>query len=419
MLPEDTGISEKKMVSFTPSDASVKTFVNSPFIQKATGVQNINNLPMGEFLRLMTNAPPEVPTQNIPGPSTSVGTPPMSSVIPPEMTNERLAAAGPQGILPWDFYIKNPNFAGGVMKVANEIPRWDLASRLNSFGMTVPEMNREEMLSTLELQPGQGGKISYGSLPNEQLKKEMDSRGLSYFKMSDEDMKRQLFKMGGDIAGKLYTLVEPAKKGGFEAGKNALIDKYMEMATAAFGGKTANPMDQAAMIDKLAAHIPSLIAALTGEEQNPSVIKRNLAEANRGTVSVVPTGPEGQHGAFLNIPGQPLQQFATGVPSVSARNDLPGMLNQGYIEFMKESARIDADPMIQPEQKTTAHAALQERFRQYANGLQQAFGQRQPASSPTGKMTYQDFYAKAKAGGYTDAQINAEWPKIVQKGLGG
>jgi hypothetical protein len=163
--------------------------------------------------------------------------------------------------------------------------------------------------------------------------------------------------------------------------------------------------------------------AQTTAGKAPSEIAANMATATRPQiVPNVPVGPEGQAGSFLIPPGGQPKPFATGSPAVSEKNTITGMINQGYLEFMKEAAKIDADLLIPPEQKAASHTALQERFRNYFNTLQQMSGKgNQPGGGA--KPNLQTWLVEARKANplkpkQTEAQRDAELTDYFNKKYG-
>lgn len=68
--------------------------------------------------------------------------------------------------------------------------RWDMARSLMQNGVNVPLMSREEMVAALQPEKGVGGLANVGTMPDRQLRDLMDQRGLSYYKMTDEEMRK-------------------------------------------------------------------------------------------------------------------------------------------------------------------------------------------------------------------------------------
>lgn len=113
VLPETGG----GMTPLPVNPEAIRTFterVNPP--GQLTG--NIGNLPTADFLRMLYNPNVAAPT---PAPSpTMAPAGPVTSPIDMSVAAARKMAgqyAGAPGLLPWDFWLKNPNVAGGMMRV--------------------------------------------------------------------------------------------------------------------------------------------------------------------------------------------------------------------------------------------------------------------------------------------------------------
>jgi len=432
ILPPEPAVSSG-MAPYNISDQSVKSFVESPFMQQARGAQNIGNVPMGEFLRLLMNQEPAAPT--IPPAPTGGGLIPVQNVAPspqtPGMSREQLEAAGPQGILPWDWYAKNPDFAGGVMKVGQPT-RWDMARKLTNVGFSVPQMNREEMLSALKLQPGQPGQIPLGS--DDELRKMMDARGTSYFKMSDADMQKQLHLVGGDLAGKLYSLVEPKQDTGIQAQANRLIGQWTEkISDALTRGDTNAAYSYGKSLKDLISQLPPLMTAQSGVAKIPAEIANLEAQAKREQiVTGVPTGKTpGEVTAYRAAPGQAPTPFATGISPTGGHSEqvqatlITNALNKNSDRKMRAllaNPNYMTDPQGAMTQLKPLFDQLDEETRQEINGIpaiiKSTTGSVVPTqgAAPGRKMTWSEYYTKAKGLGHSDDSIRREGAALLQQG---
>lgn len=363
MVPGGSG-----MVPLEPSPEATKRFVNSPLINKAMGVQNVGNVPMGEALRLATN----------------------SGIMPPETTAPSMGPQIPTFIMP----------PSNAPKSAIDLAKEDAVAEYNAWKSQIDT----GLIPTHGSAVMPSGKIVEGTQ--------------GAFRLSP-----LFFANHPEVGGGVHVLGDKGPQFFFTSNKpkqgadlaNDLIGKYVAAASDLLAGKSTsgNPLYDADVLSRVTGPLAAIMSAQTGAGLMPSQIAQNTANANRPQMGIFPTGPEGQHGGFLFPPGGQPQQFTSGSPAVSEKNTITGLMNQGYLEYMKESYKIDADPLSQPEQKAAAHAALQNRFRDYINALPQITG----TGTATGrKMTSREYYDKARARGFSDEQIQREAVLLLQQG---
>ena len=421
LLPPGTA-GTSGMAPYNISDQSVKSFVESPFMQQARGAQNIGNVPMGEFLRLLMNQAPATPA--IPPAPTGGGLIPAQNAVPtpqvPGMSREQLETAGPQGILPWDFYAKNPDFAGGVMKVG-QTSRWDMARKLGNVGFPIPQMSREEMIAALTPQPGQPGLANAGTMDDDQLRAALDRKGINYFKMSDADMQKQLHTIGGDLAGKLYSLVEPKRDTSLQTQTSGLINQWTEKISDALArGDTAAAYSYGKSLKDIISQLPPLMTAQTGASKAPSEIAANTANANRAQiVPNVTSGPGGQQSTLLVPSGGAPRTIATGVsPSAEHGANIGSMITNIYTHVITEIAKVKADPLRSEEQKNKDIASIEDQGRNAMTGIQSMMNKPggAPGGTPASKMTLAEYYSRLRAKGIPEYQISREAPIAFQQG---
>jgi len=299
---------ESGMTPYNISDQAVKKFVESPLIAQATGRQNVGNVPMGEFLRLATNTPLE---------------PPAIPAAPP---------AGGGGLIPPT--VQTPKSAADLAR-ADAMAEWEAHKAAVAAGK----------------KPADSG---FGLSP--------------LFFANHPEVSGGVF-VGPN--GPQFLFSENKPKDTLTAANDLVRQMSEKVASALSGGDASMAQFFGTQLNSLLNQIAPMINAQTGATKAPSEIAANMAAAKRAQiVPNVAVGPEGGAGSFLIPPGGQPAQFATGTPAIPEKNTIVGMVNQGYLEFMKEASRIDADPLIPPEQKTAAHTALQTRFRDYFNGLQ-------------------------------------------------
>ena len=334
MVPGGTG-----MIPLKPSPAATKQFVNSPLMNKAMGVQNVGNLPAGEALRLATNSlvPPETPSP--------------SRITAPSVNIPRPAVA----------------------KSAADLARADATKEWEDHRAAVAA-GKKPADSGFALSP-----LFFAEHPDVSGGVFVGPQGPKF-----------LFNDTRPQAGGIMPVVNDLIK--------QFTDRIASGNTLSASGHQLGPGYFVDAITKLLAPAASMTNAQTGANLAPSQIAQNLAAATKPQVGLFPTGPEGQQGGFLIPPGGQPQQFTAGTPATPERNTITGLINQGYIEYMKEASKIDADVFQLPEQKTASHAALQNRFQTYFNGLQQMGGSRGggSATGTTGKPSLQTWLPQAQ-----------------------
>lgn len=332
------------LVPYNISDVAVKRFVESPTGQQIRGAQNIGNLPMGELLRQATNTPPE------------------TALIPP------VPATGGTGIVP----------AGSAVapKSAVDLAREDAMNEWRAHQEAVAAGKK----------PADSG---FGLSP--------------MFFAEHPEVSGGVF-VGPNGPKFLFTGNKP--KDTLTAANDLINQMSEKVANALAGGDASMAQYFGTQLNNLMNQIAPMTNAQTAAGKAPSEIAANMATANRPQiVPNVATGPEGQAGSFLIPPGGQPKPFASGTPAVSEKNTIVGMVNQGYLEFMKESSRIDTDPLIPPEQKAASHAALQTRFRDYFNGLQQMSRGNQPGAGAKPDLKTWLVEAKKANPGKSDAEL--------------
>lgn len=373
-----------------------------------------------------------------PAPSPNLLLPPGEALTvpkaPAEVTRKQLETAGSQGLLPTDFFSQNPEFAGGVMKAPTQFPRWDLARHLRGEGISVPEMGREEMLSALQAQPGVGGEIALGGQTDDYLRKLMDARGLSYFKLDDLTMTNLLQKVKPDLFGKLYTLLEPKQDNSLQGRFNSLIGQYQEKITDLLArGDTAGALAYGRSFKDLVSQLHPLITAQTGATKAPAEIKALEASAAREQIFTgVPTGQTpGEVTAYRAAPGQAPTPFATGILPTGGHSEQvqAQLITNALNKNADRKARAlmgHASYMASPTEAMTALQPLFDKWdqetRDEINGIpaimKSASGGVVPTqgAAPGRKMTWTEFYTRSRALGHQDTQILQEGTVLLQQG---
>lgn len=226
-----------------------------------------------------------------------------------------------------------------------------------------------------------------------------------------------------DPSGKIQPLFEPKKGAGadFMDTVQPLIDEYQRRVQSSMNPPTGMGVEDVNkrtrdyyMLEAFGTHFGKLMDKILAAGKAPSEIgkaeseaTRNLAEAGR--VQLAPNvyvGP-GEMGSFAIPPGGKPQQFATGgpqekiTPEEATRKQIWNTQMAGEYHALAQA--------LTPEQEARSLARIQ--------ALRQEMGLSQP-QTPQQKISKADFYTKAKAMKYSQAQIDAEWNKLVQKGTG-
>ncbi|MGD0624260.1 MAG: hypothetical protein ABSB32_06015 [Thermodesulfobacteriota bacterium] len=213
---------------------------------------------------------------------------------------------------------------------------------------------------------------------------------------------------------------------------NDLISQWVDKAKTAMGATSGNPLYDAKVFNQIMNEFPGTLNANAGNERNPAEIARLMVEATRPQVvpNVASGNIPGQETSFLIRPGGSPTPFATGMaPSAGhAENLAATLITQAYNRNAERQARaLTSHPSFwnSPEETMKIMEPLftkwNEETRNEINSIPQMIRANigaPTATAPT-KMTYQEYYTKLKAKGYTDQQINAEWPVVVAKGFGG
>ncbi|MCX5914221.1 MAG: hypothetical protein NTV04_20095 [Deltaproteobacteria bacterium] len=356
----------------------------------------------------------------------------------PGVTREQLESAGSQGLLPWDFFAKTPEFAGGVLKTGNEFTRWDLARHLeNPFpgvSFNIPKMNREEMIAALTPQPGQPGLANAGTMNDDQLRAALDRKGINYFKMSDLDMTNALRQIKPELFKKMYSLIEPKQDTSLQTQINGLITGWTDkISDALTRGDTNAAYSYGKSLKDIMSQLPPLMTAQAGVAKTPAEIENLKAQAKREQiVTGVPTGQiPGEVTAYRAAPGQAPNPFATGIGPTGGHSEqimATLMTNAMNKNSDRKSRALLANPnyMVDPQGAMTQLKPLfdqwDEEMRQEINGIPAIMkatsgGVVPPqGAAPGRKMTWAEYYTKSKALGHPDANILREGAVLLQQG---
>ncbi len=260
----------------------------------------------------------------------------------------------------------------------NDLTRWDMARALGNAGITVPQMNREEMIQTLSAKTGRGGLANVGTLNDDQLRDLMDRRGLNYFKMSDQDMRATWLpieeKNARNRPAALFT--GDANRGGAQGvptsqqALNTMLQKYLT------NPDSYSPRDLAALANAIKT------VAESGEVAPNAAAERKLKEQHGGYYeglreripseiqeNVDKSGYYRTHGAEAPLvlsPGQvavrpnkeagyPASEIARGLPEKAATPGAAERMDEVDKLDFQTASKIAMDPMATAEEKAEAN----------------------------------------------------------------
>ncbi len=275
---------------------------------------------------------------------------------------------------------------------AKDLNRWDVARGLRNAGINVPEMSREEMVAALTPKAGQPGLLNAETMTDDQLRNQMDLRGLNYFKMTDDKMRaawqpvearnmqnRPMALFTGDV-----------NRGGAPEGPathqqmvNRMLSSYLRDP-----GKFT-PKDLAYLANALkgvaeGGEIPASAEAergLKGAQTKYYGAKAEAvpieAEAERSKGQYYEA--HGKNAPFITRPGDIAWRFnqEPGYPATEiarGKEERPG--TTGAYDRMDEIDKLDytaaskaiMDPMTSPEEKILANQRRQEIMKRYGRG---------------------------------------------------
>jgi len=364
--PPASTFEESATLTFPPGGVvGAGTPTIKPDISSLTGIEDT-----GQPER---NAPPSFPVvpPSTPGPTPSgAGLLPPAPALTPDQAyrasiTKEMRDLGATGLLPPNWFAEHPEFPGGGVLKAGDIT--ESPSDMRRF---------------------------------------LENAGVGTSTVKDADLKSvfQAYSQshkGFDISNKLYTLLEPNRKTKIEQTMFDVINQVGDVLKKGLAGPSGT-----SVAENIFAHAPAWKTAGVAEQKLPAEIKHLESQAAAQTATAL-EGPartkllEAQ-ARYYNV--RPAEHGA----------NTGALITNILVHDMIEAAKIDIDPLLDPDKKKIAHTAREDRTRKAIAAITAIMS---PSSNISGTpMTASQFMSKASASGFTYDQIRQELDALIKQG---